>query len=710
MQELEDNYRDNTTSFLSRVTDNIAHMSNLYIHYSYRNLEIAADFISDQLDMNLIDALESTSRMFDSNYLYVGIITASKDVYLLNKDGKQRNINPADMQSILEHQKFISSIIKSFDMHEDIHMMSAPIIKRGEQLGELFVLREHTLLDGMLNAQGINLHCDFYLLDQAGTIISFGGPIVEKNQKNLNDLEKIYFSDALNRANLKIPSSNNQTELAVIKFNQGEFYIDFASLPDLGWTLAALLPTKRVQSRVYTTIFTILGTLGIWIVLFVGMAGYLIYMQRKLHAVAHAKVDELQQTINTIPCAIVRCMKDEKLTIIDYTDSLTEMICATHDDIHKIYHNSWLELIYPDDIEQAMSFLEQKGTDVVTAEYRLLRKNKKPIYIMDRARLVHDELGSWFWCVILDIDDLKKSQLQERNVVERYKKILEMSDNMLYEYDLRSHKLSISSQFFENFNYPMPAVGNRGHYPVNRDIVHPDDLDLFMSMQMRIKVGGRMATALLRIKTYQGQWLWCQLRQTAWTDENGMLKAIGKIENVDKETRILHKLKDDVQRDSFTSLYNKKATEELVQRELNLTSEERGAFCIIDIDNFKQVNSVFGHAMGDMVIKNLADGLAQTFRSDDIVGRIGGDEFIVYLKDMVNLRPLLSKIDSIQDFFRQTFEDGDTKLAISCSIGIALFPKDGTNYAELYRNADKALYRSKIKKDTYNFYDEKIDS
>ncbi len=353
--------------------------------------------------------------------------------------------------------------------------------------------------------------------------------------------------------------------------------------------------------------------------------------------------------------------------------------------------------------------MSQENQEIRTAEYRLLRKNNNFIYVMDRARAMEKNGESWFWCVIFDIDDLKKSQLQERSMIERYKHLLEMSDTILYEYDLSNHQFNISPQFFKKFQYPLPSEMHLENYPISKDIVHPDDMDLFMSMHMRIKVGGKTATALLRIKTYQGQWLWCQLSQTVWIDEAGQLKAIGRIENVDKETRILHKLRDDVKRDSFTTLYNKTATAELVQKELSLDHNTRGAFCIIDIDNFKQVNSTFGHAMGDMVIKNLADGLSQIFRSDDIIGRIGGDEFIIYIKDIPNLRPLLLKIDNIQSFFRQSFEDTGVKVSISCSIGVALFPQDGTSYEQLYRNADKALYRSKMKKDTYTFFDAGID-
>ena len=127
------------------------------------------------------------------------------------------------------------------------------------------------------------------------------------------------------------------------------------------------------------------------------------------------------------------------------------------------------------------------------------------------------------------------------------------------------------------------------------------------------------------------------------------------------------------------------------------------------MDNFKQVNDVLGHMIGDEVIREMAHGLSSIFRSSDIVGRVGGDEFIVFLKDIVKLRGLLFKVESILKLFRQDFESEGKTITISASIGIALYPKDGSTFDQLYKKADKALYRSKKKKDTYNFYDDTLD-
>ncbi len=548
-----------------------------------------------------------------------------------------------------------------------------------------------------INEPTLQYSIEFYILDNNGLVINAIG---EELPVGINAFQA-----------LQIPVySGQKSEFFQATRHGKNYHLSLTSMPNEGWTAMALLPSDAINIEVRSSTYFVMTAVGVLIVFCTGFASYFMYVQRKSYATAKDYANKLHQTLNEIPCGIVRCLHDDAWTIVDCTDSLYSIIGISREEMLTTYNNSWLEIIHPDDRAFVKTLLSGADKEVITSEYRILRKKDgSSLYVMDRNRTIKHENEAWLWCVIVDVDDLKKAQVQEQNMVGRYRHLLEMSDNILYEYDIEANQLAVSLEFFKKFEYALPVGDEQNYYVIDNDIIHPEDMDLFMSMQMRIKVGGKVTAALLRIKDNADEWLWCQLRQTAWLDDAGKLKAIGKIDNVDQETRTLQKLQDDVQRDSFTSLYNKVATEELINREVLMNPDARGAFCIIDIDNFKQVNSSFGHAMGDMVIKNLANGLSHIFRSDDIVGRIGGDEFIVYIKKMPNLRPLLLKIDHVQEYFRQTFEDNNVKVSISCSVGIALFPKDGENYAELYRNADKALYRSKMTKDAYNFYDAKID-
>ena len=116
-----------------------------------------------------------------------------------------------------------------------------------------------------------------------------------------------------------------------------------------------------------------------------------------------------------------------------------------------------------------------------------------------------------------------------------------------------------------------------------------------------------------------------------------------------------------------------------------------GALIIIDLDNFKMVNDTFGHQMGDHVLKQVADVL-RAYGNQHIVFRMGGDEFVMFVKDVtseIETRPL---IDAIMDFFYARCEKDEVLARTSLSIGIALSVQDGREYDTLFRCADRALY------------------
>lgn len=149
------------------------------------------------------------------------------------------------------------------------------------------------------------------------------------------------------------------------------------------------------------------------------------------------------------------------------------------------------------------------------------------------------------------------------------------------------------------------------------------------------------------------------------------------------------------QHDAMTGLYNQKATEELVQRSLDSQYRSMAAVMFIDVDNFKMVNDTLGHQKGDELLCFLARHIREIAGRNGIAGRIGGDEYLLYL-------PVISTCEELEKIARkicgifQTFSTGPLlQESISCSVGISIYPRDGTDYATLLRKADQALYTSK---------------
>ncbi len=159
------------------------------------------------------------------------------------------------------------------------------------------------------------------------------------------------------------------------------------------------------------------------------------------------------------------------------------------------------------------------------------------------------------------------------------------------------------------------------------------------------------------------------------------------------------------QNDGLTGLYNKKMTEQEIRKQLEDNDLlECGALMIIDIDNFKSINDTFGHLYGDAVITKLGHSLRSMFQKSDILGRVGGDEFFVFLRNYNVHDILIGCAEGVCATFRNTFEQDGVSVKISASIGIAT-TEYTTNFEELYQYADIALYNTKANgKDGYCFY------
>lgn len=152
--------------------------------------------------------------------------------------------------------------------------------------------------------------------------------------------------------------------------------------------------------------------------------------------------------------------------------------------------------------------------------------------------------------------------------------------------------------------------------------------------------------------------------------------------------------------DPLTSVFNKETTQKLIDQKLK--NHEHFCFLILDVDDFKSVNDNYGHAVGDKVLKNLSDLFKNHFRQTDIVGRIGGDEFIILIEDEhiaeSRIQSLLQKVNALKIEELQDFK-------LSISVGMAFAPSNGTTFMELYRHADHALYQTKrTGKNNYKIY------
>ena len=149
--------------------------------------------------------------------------------------------------------------------------------------------------------------------------------------------------------------------------------------------------------------------------------------------------------------------------------------------------------------------------------------------------------------------------------------------------------------------------------------------------------------------------------------------------------------------DVLTGLANRRLLHEHLKRELARALRQKTlvAVVFVDLDNFKTVNDTLGHSAGDRLLREVSSRMLSCTREGDIVGRLGGDEFVMVLPIQSDRDTVSPVIQRVVDSVSRTVWIGNRKLNVSCSIGVAVYPRDGRNYAALLRSADAAMYRAK---------------
>jgi len=280
---------------------------------------------------------------------------------------------------------------------------------------------------------------------------------------------------------------------------------------------------------------------------------------------------------------------------------------------------------------------------------------------------------------------------------------MSQTEDIIFEWNIEEDTISFSENWGKKFNYE-PIIFDISKKIYKSNLIYKDDVKKLGAMINDIIYGDTYNETQIRFRNNNDKYIWCKVRITAMFDENGdIFKAIGAIIDIDKEKIEAEKLIFKAQRDSLTGLYNKGTAESMIEEYLeNEGLNSNSALFMIDVDYFKAINDNLGHLAGDFVLSNISSMLSEVFNENSIVSRIGGDEFIVFLKNIDSEEFLYKKADDLVKGFRADFV-GETKdYKVSGSIGIARFPQHGKTYKELFVKADEAVYLAKNKgRDNY---------
>jgi diguanylate cyclase (GGDEF)-like protein len=164
--------------------------------------------------------------------------------------------------------------------------------------------------------------------------------------------------------------------------------------------------------------------------------------------------------------------------------------------------------------------------------------------------------------------------------------------------------------------------------------------------------------------------------------------------------------------DSLTQLPNRALCMDRIKYALKSASRANSSVAVLflDLDHFKDVNDSLGHAVGDQLLKATSQRLMERIRSEDTLARLGGDEFVIILNHIQNTENVIDVVEKIVESFEDPFKLSSYEVNTTVSIGVCMYPNDGSDVDSLMKAADAAMYKAKeVGRNTYEFYQSELN-
>ncbi len=228
-------------------------------------------------------------------------------------------------------------------------------------------------------------------------------------------------------------------------------------------------------------------------------------------------------------------------------------------------------------------------------------------------------------------------------------------------------------------------------------MIHPEDIDRVIAESLQTAAELRPWRGEFRMQARNGRLIWIEAQDLPVREPDGTICWSGYANDITERKALEQKLRNLARFDGLTGLPNRQHFIDLVENNLLRArrSRSRLALFFVDLDRFKPVNDDFGHVAGDELLQAVAARLRGALRESDVVGRYGGDEFLVLLPDIARPGDASGVAAKIAAALGRVFELEAGRFAISCSIGIALYPGHGGDVDALIEAADRAMYEAK---------------
>jgi len=292
---------------------------------------------------------------------------------------------------------------------------------------------------------------------------------------------------------------------------------------------------------------------------------------------------------------------------------------------------------------------------------------------------------------------------------EAFRALVQHSQDIITVHDPQGITLYESPSASRLLGYPPGALVGR----IPFDSIHPKDVVGTRDAFARLLEGeGPKTPVEFRFRHAQGHWIYLEALGSNLIDHPGIRGLVITSRDVSERQKAEKRAQYLAQHDGLTGLPNRLLMQDRLHQAISQARRGGGlvALMFVDLDRFKTVNDSFGRVIGDTLLKEVAQRLTACLRDTDTVARLGGDEFTIMLPDATNAQGVGEVAQRVLSEFARPFSDGEQELYVSASIGISLFPRDGSDPDELVKHADRAMYSAKDSgRNSYRYFTEDLN-
>jgi diguanylate cyclase (GGDEF)-like protein/PAS domain S-box-containing protein len=437
------------------------------------------------------------------------------------------------------------------------------------------------------------------------------------------------------------------------------------------------------------------------------MADHLI-LADELHT-GRQNENKFKKVIQELPVGIVTLRGGHKLFLEEANEEFLKICGYTQEELVSASRpfTSYLHQQDLDRFEEAIeNCREYKSTQQLEA--RLLTKEGRTCWLAMQCHLGdYRNAVPYYIVAVWDVSEHKRIENGIHMVDEQFRMLEEVSDDFPYEYDVVQHQFFIPFKYHRNRKR---LIQSREYldYSELQAFIHPEDQEKYVSVIMEASQKEITGTFDFRLNTAIGKempnYSWYRtIYRSIMNSEGKVVKLIGRSYDISLAQEMQKSLSEESRLDPMTRLLNKVALKTAIEEFLVKSREGVHVFFLIDVDDFKKINDTFGHAVGDAVITDIAQAISAQFAEPDLVGRIGGDEFLAFMKN-TTVEEAENRAKRLCNATYKRLIGDDAVVDVTLSIGISVYNKDGEEYDMLFDRADRAMYQVKRSgKNSYNF-------